>query len=71
MKQFIEQITPEEMEKELKREITMRERVYPRWIESGKLEKQIADYQILTLRAALAFIQRELKKNAAQGDLFQ
>jgi hypothetical protein len=70
MKQFIEQITLEEMRDELKREIKMREKVYPRWIESGRLEANIGNLQVLKLRAVLAFIETELKKNAAQKELF-
>ena len=71
MKQFIEQITLEEMESEIKREIKMRERVYPRWVENGKMSKHEADLQILIMRACLSFLQNELKKNHAQGDLFK
>ena len=70
MKQFIVQITVEEMADEVKREIKMRERVYPRWVESGKMSKQDADLQILKMRACLSFLETELKKNCAQGDLF-
>lgn len=70
MKQFIEQITLEEMRDELKREIAMRGRVYPRWIESRKLDANTAHLQILKLRAALAFIETALKKSDAQGGLF-
>ena len=70
MKQFIEQITVEEMTDEVRREIKMRERVYPRWIENGKMSKYEADLQILKMRACLSFLETELKKNHAQGDLF-
>ena len=71
MKQFIEQITLEEMRDEVKREIKMRERVYPRWVENGRMSKYEADLQILKMKACLAFLESELKKNAAQGALFQ
>lgn len=71
MKQHVEQITLEEMRDELKREFAMRVRVYPRWIEIGKLDADSGNLQILKLRACLAFIEAELKKNNAQGDLFQ
>lgn len=70
MKQYIEQITLEEMHGELKRELKIRERVYPRWIESGRLERNVAHLQVLKLRACLAFVETELNKNVAQGDLF-
>lgn len=66
----IEQITPEEMRDEVKREIKMRERVYPRWVEIGKMSEHEANQQMLKMQACLTFIESELKKNAAQGDLF-
>ena len=71
MKQHVEQITLEEIAEELKRELAMRGRVYQRWIEIGKLDADTGNLQILKLRACLAFIEAELKKNDAQGDLFQ
>ena len=71
MKQHVEQITLEEIAEELKREIAIRGRVYPRWIEIGKLDADTGNLQILKLRAALAFVETELKKNDAHGDLFQ
>lgn len=70
MKQFIEQITLEEMANEVKREIKLRERVYPRWVENGRMSKYEADLQLLKMKACLSFLEAELKKNAAQGALF-
>lgn len=66
----IEQITLEEIADELQREIKMRGRVYPRWIETGRMSKHDADLQTLKMSACLAFIEAGLKKNAAQGGLF-
>lgn len=40
--------------KEVEREIAQRERVYPRWVEAGKMPKATADRQIATMRAVLA-----------------
>lgn len=37
----------------VKREIAMRERVYPRFIESGKLKQQKADREIEAMKAVL------------------
>ncbi|MGI8849351.1 MAG: hypothetical protein ACR2HT_04205 [Pyrinomonadaceae bacterium] len=71
MKQHVEQITLEEIAEELKRELAMRGRVYQRWIEIGKLDADTGNLQILKLRACLAFVEAELKKSDAQGDLFQ
>lgn len=67
----IEQIALEEMADELKREIKTRQRVYPRWIEQGKIDATIAANRVLILQANLALIEAGLKKNQAQGDLFQ
>jgi hypothetical protein len=39
--------------KEVEREIAQRERVYPRWVEAGKLPRATADRQIAVMRAVL------------------
>jgi len=67
----IEQITLEEIADELKREIKTRQRVYPRWIEQRKIDATIAVNRVLILQANLALIEVDLKKNAAQKELFQ
>lgn len=67
----IEQITLEEIRDEMKREIKVRQRVYPRWIEQGKIDERTAANRVLILQANLALIEAGLKKNVAQGDLFQ
>ena len=38
---------------EVQREIALRENVYPRWIESGRLTKQKAEHQITCMKAVL------------------
>lgn len=70
MKQFTQQITLDEMRDEIKRELATRRRVYPRWIEQGKITKQAADFRVLVLEAILILLYEEIKKNAPQGDLF-
>lgn len=70
MKTKIEQITLEEIAEEVQREIKVRTRVYPRWIESGKIDSRIAADRVLILKACFAYIEAALKKNHAQGDLF-
>jgi hypothetical protein len=70
MKKLTQEITLDEMEAEIKREIGMRNSVYPRRIQAGKLKQETADFQILVLKAALALIQGEIKKNSPQKDLF-
>lgn len=37
----------------VRREISMRERVYPRWIEQGKLKQEVADRELAHMRAVL------------------
>ena len=37
----------------MKREIAMRERVYPNWVKNGKMKLDQADYQIEAMRAVL------------------
>lgn len=46
-------ITINDQIKEVKRELKMRERAYPRYIESGKLAADRADYQIKVLTKVL------------------
>ena len=38
---------------EIEREIKQRERVYPRWVEAGKMPKATADRQTEVMRAVL------------------
>lgn len=40
--------------KEVEREIAMRERVYPRWVESGKMTQAAAARQIENMKAVLS-----------------
>ncbi len=38
----------------LKRELKMRERVYPRWVSTGKMTQALADKETRTMRALVA-----------------
>lgn len=40
----------------VKREVKMRERVYPRWVSAGKMTQKKADYEIDTMYHVLSFI---------------
>lgn len=71
MKTRTEQISIYEIAEELRREIAMRKRVYPRWVEIGKMSESDANLQMLKMRACLEFIELQTKRNDAQGDLFQ
>lgn len=69
-KQFTQQITLEEMSDEVKRELATRKRVYPRWIEDGKIKKETAGYRVLILEALEIFLQEELRKQSPQQTMF-
>ena len=69
-KHFVQQITIDEQIAEVKREIAMRNKVYPRWIESGSLPKQKADFQILAMEAVLISLQVIAREKAPQAGLF-
>lgn len=43
---------------EVERELTMRERVYPHWIASGKLREDTADEQVNRMKAALETLRK-------------
>ncbi len=51
----------------VKREIRLRERVYPRWIASGRMTQAKADHEIASMRAVLATCELEV---APALDLF-
>lgn len=61
MKTISEQIAAVE------REIKMRRRVYPRWIDSGKLTQQKADHEIACMEAVLETLEGLAPKN---GEMF-
>ncbi len=69
-KHFVQQITIDEQIAEVKCEIAMRNKVYPKWIESGSLSKQKADFQILAMEAVLISMQSIAKEKAPQAGLF-
>lgn len=45
-----------EMVECVKREVKMRERVYPRWIAAGKMKQENADREIATMKKVLEFL---------------
>lgn len=47
------EVTFEDVIMDLKREIALRERAYPRWVETGKLKDVAARRQIAAAKAAL------------------
>ncbi len=69
-KHFSQQITIDEQINEVKREIAMRQKLYPKWIEAGSLEKTKADFQILAMAAVLISLQAVAREKAPQAGLF-
>jgi hypothetical protein len=55
-------ITLEQQIASVKREIAMRERVYPRWVESGRLVQVRADHEIAAMKAVLETLQAAAAK---------
>lgn len=51
-------ITLDAQVKEIEREIALRRRVYPRWIEAGKLSQTAADRQIAVMEAVAATLRK-------------
>lgn len=47
-------VTVAEMVACVEREITMRRRVYPRWVADGRLTQVKADHEVRAMRAVLA-----------------
>jgi len=70
-KQHTQQITLDEMSKEISRELVTRKRVYPRWIADGKITQQVADYRCLVLETLLRKLCREIADAAPQKELLK
>lgn len=65
-------ITLEDSIAEIKRELKMREKVYPNLISSGKLNKDQANKQYLRLKYALdQLINKSEKQSGKQRSLFK
>ncbi len=61
------EITVSEMAAELRRELAMRERVYPSWVAKGTLAKPKADRQIALLKAAIEKLEEKLSWDEIKG----
>lgn len=46
--------TAKEVLTELKRELTIRKRLYPEWEKSGKIHKAVADQRVAAMQQAIA-----------------
>jgi hypothetical protein len=67
---FVQQITLDEMSKEISRELVTRKRVYPRWIQDGKIDERTANFRCLVLEAILRKLCDEIKIASPQKELF-
>ncbi len=42
----------------IRRELSMRQRVYPRWVDDGRMTQAKADHEVNTMMAVLATLER-------------
>jgi hypothetical protein len=49
--------------KELKRELKHRQKVYPKWVANGYLQRPVADYQIHALEECISTIEGLIEKD--------
>lgn len=56
-------ITIEDQIKAVEREISMRRRVYPRWVENKRMSQEKADKEIATMEAVLETL-KEVQKQS-------
>lgn len=54
----------------VRREVAMRERVYPRWVEAGRMTAEKADHEIEAMKNVAATLQHLLDEERGQGHLF-
>ncbi|MDQ3179161.1 MAG: hypothetical protein M3Q33_01440 [Acidobacteriota bacterium] len=71
MKIIREQITFDEMRQEVARELSVQKRVFPRWIQEGKIAKETAHFRMLVFEALVFHLHDEVKRREPQGDLFE
>ncbi|MFO0386339.1 MAG: hypothetical protein ACK505_06140 [Flavobacteriales bacterium] len=65
------QITIEEEIRELKRELALRNRLYPEWVKLCKLRPEEARYQIACLQSTLKRLEAiDKQQNGEQTNLF-
>lgn len=55
---------------ELKRELKQKEIHYPRWIQSGKISRNLAKKRYLAMKLALEIIKEKQQEKDNQGKLF-
>jgi hypothetical protein len=62
--------TLEEQAAACEREVKMRQRVYPRWVEGGRMTQAQADRETAAMAAAAATLRGMADAEKATGDLF-
>ena len=62
-------ITLDEQIECVRREIGMRHRVYPRWVQIGRITQAHADHQIAAMTAVLATLEAQRPAEPQQGAL--
>lgn len=56
-------MTIDDMIKCAEREVGMRERVYPRWVEAKKMSQAKADSEIATMKAIVEFLKKHKEQD--------
>jgi hypothetical protein len=69
-KHFTQQVTVDEEIDEIKRELATRRRVYPNWIDTGKINEATADYRILILEKILIRLNEAACAESIQPKMF-
>lgn len=68
---FLMTITFQDLKTEVIRELKVRQRVYPNWIEQGKISKSTADYRILCFERLALELELMIKAKSPQCNLFE
>lgn len=55
---------------ELRRELRLRERLYPQWIEAGRMTRPVADRQTGIIREIIRDYEQRESNRRQHGDLF-
>jgi hypothetical protein len=51
------------------REVRMRDRVYPRWVQIGRMTQAKADHEIACMKEIADLLRQQVPAEPAQGDL--
>jgi len=65
-------ITLDEEIKELKRELEIREKIYPSQVKFFKLDSIVAEYRVMVLKSVISRLEEQAHKNyGKQPEIFQ